>query len=305
MNNNPLFSILIANYNNGVFLEECINSVFKQTYTNWEIVIVDDGSEDPLSTEIYNKFDTHPKIIIFYNEKNMGCGFTKRNCVEKANGEICAFLDPDDAITSDALEIMVEAHVDRPTTSLIYSQNYLCDSQLRINDINTRIGPIPEGRSFLNYNERIISHFASFKKDLYNLTRGLNPRYKRAIDHDLYFKLEEVGSTYFIEKPLYFYRQHSNSISLNKNRSKALYWDLRIKKDAYLRRKKTSIPNISTKAIGKLELDYYLIKAIEKSNQREYCKMYYCLSMAAKFAYLDKKWSILRISITPIKRWLK
>jgi glycosyltransferase involved in cell wall biosynthesis len=52
---NLLFSVLIANYNNGLYLEECLRSIFAQTYTNWEIVIVDDASTDN-SSNIYEKF---------------------------------------------------------------------------------------------------------------------------------------------------------------------------------------------------------------------------------------------------------
>ena len=96
MTKQPLFSILIANYNNGKYLQACLDSVFAQTYTNWEIILVDDASKDKISSALYKKYDNHPQIHIFYNEKNKGCGYTKRRCVELGNGEICGFLDPDD-----------------------------------------------------------------------------------------------------------------------------------------------------------------------------------------------------------------
>ncbi|MBO4738767.1 MAG: glycosyltransferase [Bacteroidales bacterium] len=56
MNDNPLFSVLIANYNNGKYLMEAINSVYAQTYTNWEIILVDDASTDNFK-EIYKKLE--------------------------------------------------------------------------------------------------------------------------------------------------------------------------------------------------------------------------------------------------------
>lgn len=61
MNEHPLFSVLIANHNNGRFLEECLQSIFSQTYTNWEIIIVDDASSDN-NTDIYLEFAHHPQI---------------------------------------------------------------------------------------------------------------------------------------------------------------------------------------------------------------------------------------------------
>ena len=56
MNDNPLFSVLIANYNNGKYLMEAINSVYAQTYTNWEIILVDDASTDN-TKEIYKELE--------------------------------------------------------------------------------------------------------------------------------------------------------------------------------------------------------------------------------------------------------
>ena len=51
----PLFSVLVANYNNGRYLEECLKSIFNQTYKNWEIIIVDDFSTDN-SHDVYKKY---------------------------------------------------------------------------------------------------------------------------------------------------------------------------------------------------------------------------------------------------------
>lgn len=67
----PLFSILIANYNNGKYIKEAIDSVYIQDYSNWEIIIVDDASTDN-SKEIYSEFINNPRIRVFYNEKNRG-----------------------------------------------------------------------------------------------------------------------------------------------------------------------------------------------------------------------------------------
>ena len=75
----PLFSVLIANYNNGKYLMEAIESVRQQTYTNWEIILVDDASTDN-SKDIYRELENDSRIHIFYNEQNKGCGYTKRRC---------------------------------------------------------------------------------------------------------------------------------------------------------------------------------------------------------------------------------
>ena len=107
--NSALFSVLIANYNNGQYLQDAIDSILCQTYTDWEVVIVDDGSTDN-SKEIYRQYEQNSRFHIVYNEQNRGCGYTKWRCVEEAHGEICGFLDPDDVLMSDALEKMEKVH---------------------------------------------------------------------------------------------------------------------------------------------------------------------------------------------------
>ena len=126
-----MFSVLIANYNNGKYLQEAIDSVLAQTYNNWEIIIVDDKSTDD-SVEVYNKYKDDSRFRIYFNDKNEGCGYTKRRCAELAHGDICGFLDPDDTLTEDALEKHIKVHSSQPKVSVIYSRCYYRDNKGKI-----------------------------------------------------------------------------------------------------------------------------------------------------------------------------
>lgn len=220
---NPLFSILVAQYNNGKYFKDCYKSIMAQTYQNWEVIIVDDGSTDD-SVEMMKKIigdDARFKIEI--NQENKGCGFTKRRCVELAKGEICGFLDPDDALTDDALAVMVNAHLKNEDVVLAYSNLTLYDEFMNKRDICKRV-QVENGRAdFFNLKGEI-SHFASFKINHYNKTVGIDHYLQRAVDQDLYFLLYEVGNVLFINKELYNYRIHSGGISTNSNEEKAFYW---------------------------------------------------------------------------------
>jgi len=210
----PLFSVLIANYNNARYIEEAIDSIYKQTYQNWEIVIVDDCSTDA-SYEIYNKIKDDDRIRIYFNKKNKGCGFTKRRCIEKAKGDICGYLDPDDTLALNALEVMTQLHTEKEKCSLIYSTHYVfngVDNDITIVDY---VGQIQDDEDYLIKSDKAISHFATFKRSLYNKTNGTLRNLQSAVDHDLYFLLEEIGELYFHNEPLYFYRiNNPNSISI-------------------------------------------------------------------------------------------
>lgn len=223
---NEKFSILISNYNNGKFIMDAINSVKRQTYPNWELIIIDDCSTDN-SVEIYKGLEEDDRIHVFFNEHNMGQGYTKHQCVLRAEGEICGFLDPDDALTEDAVQIMVEEHRKHPDASLINSTRYDTDEHLKVLSVCSYACSIPQGQTFLSYRKGI-THFATFKKKYYEKTEGIGTFMLRAPDHDLFYKLEEVGNVYYVDKPLYYYRQNTGiNFSLgDANMLKAHAWDL-------------------------------------------------------------------------------
>jgi glycosyltransferase involved in cell wall biosynthesis len=279
----PLFSVLIASYNNGNFLPEAIDSVLRQSYSNWEIIIVDDSSTDD-SFAIVQQFKNNNKIKFFLNEANKGCGYTKKRCAELASGEILGYLDPDDSIDSCALEIMVEAHLKHQSHSLIYSTHNICDKDLNVLEVSPNIGAIPPGRTSLGYKDKKISHFASFKKLFYQRTEGINPALRRAVDQDLYYKLEEAGSILFIEKPLYNYRIHTGGISNYDGRSKAVYWNLVVQKETILRRIKLNYPSDFTlkQLVGRYQA-FVKVKAFEKLKNREYFKLAYIIFSGIHF----------------------
>ena len=245
---NKKVSILVANYNNGRYLMDAINSVRCQTYQNWEIIIVDDGSTDN-SLDIYKELKADERIRIFFNDHNMGCGYTKRQCVKYANGDICGFLDPDDTLTEEAIQIMVAGHEKHPDSSLISSTCFNTDEKLNIVSVSSYGCSIPQGYSFLTYRKGVTA-FATFRKKCYEQTEGIDPLMLRAVDHDLYYKLEEVGNVYFVDKPLYYYRQNTSSnISLGEeNQTKAHAWDIYAMINA-CRRRGISIENNALKYV--------------------------------------------------------
>lgn len=234
MVNNPLFSVLIANYNNGKYLMEAIESVRTQTYSNWEIVLVDDGSTDN-SYELYKQLEQDPRIHVYINDKNKGCGYTKRRCVELAKGEICGFLDADDTLEKDALEIMVDVHQKHPDASLAYSLFNEMDENMRFVSVSCIQKPMKEGKDLLD--GQVVSHFVAFKKLSYDKTKGISPYNIRAVDHDLYYRLEETGKLVFVNKVLYNYRLNSgHNISCGENNYKAFFWHLLAMTEACQRR---------------------------------------------------------------------
>lgn len=220
--NQPLFSLLIAHYNNGKYFLDCYQSILAQTYTHWEVIIVDDASTDDSVALIKNTIGEDARFRFYENQENKGCGFTKRRCAELANGEICAFLDPDDAITEEALSLMVAEHAKYSDASMVYSKLYYCDEKLNTQHENN-VQQVENAHSYF-FNFEGILHFSSYKNKFYKKTEGINAYLQRAVDQDLVLKLYEVGPCYFLDKALYKYRIHNQGISNSTNLDKAYFW---------------------------------------------------------------------------------
>ncbi|MDR1652628.1 MAG: glycosyltransferase [Prevotellaceae bacterium] len=231
--NTPLFSVLIAQYNNGKYLLEAIDSVVNQSYTNWEIILVDDCSTDN-SHEIYQMLTADKRIKIFFNEKNEGVGYTKRRCAELAGGDICGYLDPDDALLPNALADMMSVYAKNKDVAMTFSRFYKCDENLNITGEN-RLLQIPEGKTYFTAGDHTPEHFVSFKKAAYNRTEGVNPLLKGGADQDLYYKMEEAGELYILDKLTYKYRISPTGISV-KNLYKIYFYNYVVQYETCKRR---------------------------------------------------------------------
>lgn len=213
-------SILVANYNNGKYFRDCYNSIISQNYENWEAVIVDDCSTDDSVHLIKALIGDDSRFRFFINEKNEGCGYTKRKCVELAEGNFCAFLDPDDALYDYALECSADELTKSAKTIAVYSKLIFCDADLRPGEVFGKIKQIHNSKYFFNIPIQM-SAFFMFKRSAYLKTSGIDRKLKSAVDQDLYLKLLETGEARFIDEVLYKYRIHDQGISQSSSKQNA------------------------------------------------------------------------------------
>ena len=265
------FSILIANYNNGKYFSDCYDSIIAQTYKDWEAIIVDDKSTDNSLEVISGIVKNDSRFRLVKNEENKGCGFTKNRCASLATGEVLGFLDPDDTLVPDALEIMMNAHDKNPDVSLVHSNFYFCDEKMERTSLFNRAKSVELDNRFINL-DASVNHFVSFKKSFYNQTVGIDASLQRAVDQDLYLKMSETGPFYFIDKPMYNYRIHDKGISTSKA-DHAFYWYLKVIMKAEERRKvnlEDEVAELLNRTDpGNLEINLanprYLILAMQKA----------------------------------------
>lgn len=250
-----LFSIIVANYNNNEYLPELIASVQKQTYPNWELIIVDDCS-DISPRKILLPYLNDNRINVIYHDENKGVGGAFRTGAQNTQGTVIGMLGADDALMPQALERMMKAHELNPEMSLINSDCYWCDVNLNVIEKYKFNYPLNDGEHLLD--KLSVGNFATFKKILYQRTSGFDANLRKAVDHDIFLKLDEVGKLGYVHEPLYLYRSNPIGISQNENGIKAAQYSIIAKLNAYERRKvKTDVYNISKKDADQLKKTWY------------------------------------------------
>lgn len=104
--NKPLVSILIPIYNTEEFLPKCLDSIVNQTYSNLQVVIIDDGSKDA-SLSIAQKYAKQYPYIEVYHQENQGVASTRNNLLNKAKGDYVLFVDSDDWCELDMVDFLI------------------------------------------------------------------------------------------------------------------------------------------------------------------------------------------------------
>lgn len=116
-------SVIIPYYNTKEYIDECLNSILAQSYTNLEIIIINDGSDDDDTAYIESILDDS-RIIYLKNNKKKGVGYSRNKGMAAANGEFVFFLDSDDILSTQAIEYLVGNIGNKPaitgkTTALV------------------------------------------------------------------------------------------------------------------------------------------------------------------------------------------
>ena len=211
--NNPFISVILSTYNRAWCIERAINSVLCQSYKNFELIIVNDGSTDDTQTLLQKKYLDNNFIKYFNLEKNKGMGYARNIGFDNASGDLLLNLDSDDEFFADALQVISDdCHLleDSSLGGLIYR---------RVDHRGVFTGNFPAGVSRLSYidfivNKKITGDFVPvFKRDLVkkhnfrydNIKGGFPFLFTLSI-----FKLYDVITH---DKVLYIYHEESKDRS--------------------------------------------------------------------------------------------
>jgi len=204
-------SIIIPFYKNITLLKKTLSSVFKQDYTNYEIIIINDNNtqENKSFLKKLNKNKNKYKIKIIYNKKNLGAGFSRNKGIKAALGQYIAFLDSDDTWKKNKLSYQLR---------FMKRKGYLA-SHTSYNLVNLSGEIISKRKAIdLNYRELLNScniglSTVILNKDILKFTNNF-PKLKTKEDYVLWLKLSKKGIIFHsIDKYLTNWTNVSNSLS--------------------------------------------------------------------------------------------
>lgn len=219
----PLVSIVMPCYNASKYIADSIESVLNQTYTNWELIIVDDCSKDNSRDIIQSFINNDNRIKLICNSSPSGSPATPRNIgLENSNGEYIAFLDSDDLWVSDKLEKQL-AIFKTSDCCIVYS-NYEA-----IEENGLRTGRIIKEPSFANYRKLLKYNCIGCSEAVFKKICLHNCKFKKIGHEDYLFwlsLLKNGGLAINTNEVHLLYRVRKSSVSGNKIRAASWTWNI-------------------------------------------------------------------------------
>ncbi|MEH2215002.1 CHAT domain-containing protein [Nostoc sp.] len=229
----PLISIVIVNYNRESYLEEAIASVLAQTWQDFELLIWDDGSTDK-SVAIANNYAQQDGRVRVVQANHQGVAAACKAAIAQTSGAYIGIVDSDDILAPTALAQTATVLNRYPETGFVYTDYLNIDRDGKVIGYGHRCNiPYSQEGLLLNF---MTFHFRLMRRSVYDRVGGVNASFAgSAYDYDLCLRLSEVAQVRRVKEPLYFYRNHSQSISVIRQKEQIL-WSKRAIAQALWRR---------------------------------------------------------------------
>ncbi len=200
-------SIIIPCYNAAKYLDEAIDSLRSQTYSNIEILAVNDGSTDETQTHLEQQAANDPRVRIF-SQKNAGPSAARNTALRQVNGEYVCFLDADDICVPDKLERQVRFLAEHPGVDLVYSDYYTSDEELNLTALSaTRINYTDMVEAFAIRNWFAIM-VPMFRSKILKAVGEFDDSLRMAEDWDYWIRCARVAVFGYLPGAMVVYRTH-------------------------------------------------------------------------------------------------
>ncbi len=213
MKENGLVSVVMPSYNSEAFITESIQSIINQSYSYWELLVVDDASTDATPEIIQEFASKDSRIRLIKNSSNLGTHHSRNKGIEAASGDFISFLDSDDQWKPRKLEIQLKTLSNENIAACFSSYDLISETGQKLNR-HVRALPV------LTYDKLLKANYVGNLTGIYNATilgKIYCPEIRKRQDWGLWLKvIEEGGPMEGIQESLAVYRVRRNSISNNK-----------------------------------------------------------------------------------------
>ena len=202
-------------------LRAAIDSALRQSYRNWELCIVDDGSADAAVREVLAEYEQgEPRIRIRLEAENRGISAASNRALAQASGEFVTFVDHDDVLPEHALQRIADVLVEHPSTDVLYTDEDKCTSPSQVESPFFKPDWCPDSLLSRMYT----MHLAVYRRSLLNELGGLRSEFDGAQDYDLILRASELtGEIRHLPEVLYHWRILPASIASGPDNPKAAY----------------------------------------------------------------------------------
>lgn len=212
-----MVSIVMPAYNAARTIRDSITSVQAQTFQDWELIVIDDGSKDETATILTEIAMSDSRIRFLQNEKNSGASYTRNRAVALAEGEWIAFLDSDDLWKPEKLEKQLDLSQKRPDMVVCYTASSFID------DAGRPYGYVMPAIERLTYRTLLRKNLMSCSSVMIRTSVMKEIQMPNDTMHEDYYVwltvVKECGIAYGINEPLLIYRMCANSKSSNRLKS--------------------------------------------------------------------------------------
>jgi glycosyltransferase involved in cell wall biosynthesis len=206
----PHVSLILTVYNRDRYLSAAIESILKQTYADFELLIWDDGSTDR-SVDIARRYAESDSRIRVIAAAHQGHVLALKAAHAEINGTYVGWVDSDDLLAPTALEATKAILDANPAIGVVYTDYLVVNKAGRIKGLGRQCRiPYSVDRLLVEF---MTFQFRLLRRSLYEQVGGVDPGIPYAEDYDLCLKLSEVTQFYHLREPLYYYRIHSASMS--------------------------------------------------------------------------------------------
>ena len=222
----PLVSIIMPAYNAQQYITESIESVITQTYTNWELIIVDDNSTDDTAS-IIKEFSQQDSRVKYLHQDRGRQGKARNKAIKNSSGEYIAFLDADDLWENTKLQVQIDLIKNRPDIALFFTQGFILQPDGKSIPMDVKVQEWSWQKDidlFITQNQIPILSVLVKKQALINVGYfSEDPAIQNAEDYHLWIKLLKQSTFLSIPNRLFYYRIHEQqSTYQNSNLSMAV-----------------------------------------------------------------------------------